>query len=71
MSVISTLFRKLQTVKVLLRPFPKKHPFRAAFDSQHVKWSQARVKSACDHFHHIFSSLWENLIQKLSPLVIC
>ena len=46
MIVIATLFRKLQTVKDLVRPLSKKHRFRTPFDSQHVKGSQTLVKSA-------------------------
>ena len=46
MIVIATLFRKLQTVKDLVkRPLSKKHRFRAPFDSQHVKGSHTLVKS--------------------------
>ena len=71
MIVIATLFRKSQTVKDLVRPLSKKHCFRTLLDSQHVKGSQTLVKSPLEHFHHIFSSLWGNLIWKISPLVIC
>ena len=46
MTVIPTLFRKLQTVKGLVRPFCKKHRVRTLFDSQHVKVSQILVKHA-------------------------
>ena len=46
MLFIATLFRKLQTVKNLVRPPSKEHRFRTPFDSQHVKGSQALVKSA-------------------------
>ena len=70
MIVIATLFRKLQTVKDLVRPLFKKHHFRNSFDNQHVKGSQSLVKSAWEHFHHIFSSLWNTLIFKKFPLVI-
>ena len=69
--VIATLFRKLQIVNDLVRPLSKKHPFRAPFHSQQVKGSQTLVKFAWEHFHHIFSSLWENQTRKLSPLGIC
>ena len=55
--LIATLFRKLQTVKDLVRPLFKKHRFRTPLDSQHVKGSQTFVKSAREHFHHIFSLL--------------
>ena len=57
MIVIPTLFRKLETVKDLVRQLYKKHCFREAFDSQHVKGSETLAKSASEHFHHIFSSL--------------
>ena len=46
MIVIATLFRKLQTVKDLVRPPFKKHPFRNPFDSQIIKVAQTLVKSA-------------------------
>ena len=71
MIVIATSFRKLETVKNLVWQLSKKHRFRTHFDSQHVKGSQAFVNTAWENFHDIFSSLWENLIWKISPLVIC
>ena len=71
MIVIATLFRELQTVKGLVRRLSEKHRFKAPFDSRHIKGSEALAKSAWEHFHHIFSSLLENLILKKSPLVIC
>ena len=46
MIVIPTLFRKLQTVKDLVRQLSKKHFLRAPFDSEHVKGSQTLVKCA-------------------------
>ena len=46
MMVIATLFRKLQTVKDLVRPLFKKHRFTNSFQNQHVKGSQSLVKSA-------------------------
>ena len=55
MIVIATLFRKLHTVKELVRRLFKKHRFRNSFDNQHVKLSQTLVKYASEHFHHIFS----------------
>ena len=39
MIVIPTLFWKVQTAKVLVRPFPKIHRFRRSFDGQHIKGS--------------------------------
>ena len=45
MIVIATFFRKLQTVKDLVRPLSKKHRFRTPLDSQHAKRSQTLRKS--------------------------
>ena len=57
MVVIATFFDKLQTIKDLVRPLCKKHCFRTPFDSQHVKEYQTHIKSASEHFNHIFSLL--------------
>ena len=46
MIVIATLFRKLHTVKDLVRPLAEEHRFKAPFDSQHIKRTQTLVKSA-------------------------
>ena len=67
--VIATLFRKLQTVEDLVRAHSKKQRFRTPLDNQHVKGFQPLVKSAWEHFHHVFLSLWENLTWKISLLV--
>ena len=67
---LATLFRKLQTVKDLVRPLSKKYLFRNSFKNQHVKESQTLVKYASEHFHHLFLLLWETLIWKIAPLVI-
>ena len=45
MIVIAALFRKLQTVKDLVRPLSEKHRSKAPVDSQHVKGSQTLVQS--------------------------
>ena len=37
------------------------------FDSQHVKRFQTLVKSSWEHFYHIFSWLWGEIIWKTSP----
>ena len=66
---ITNLFRKLKTVKNLVKPLSKKHSFRTSFDSQHVKGSQTLVKSGWEDLYHIFSSLWEEIIWKLSLLL--
>ena len=55
--VIANIFPKLKTVKNLFRPTSKKRRLRTCFESQH--FSQTLVKSAWEHFYHIFSALWE------------
>ena len=54
MTVRAIAFLRLQTVRGLVRPLPKKRRFRISFDSQHVKVSQTLVKSALEQFYHIF-----------------
>ena len=71
MIFIATLFKKLQTVKDFFTPLSKKHRLRTPLDSQHVKGSQTLGKSGGEYFHHIFPLPLENLIWKISPLVIC
>ena len=71
MIVIATLFRRLKTIKDLVKPLLKKYRFRNAFDDEHVKESPTLAKPASEHFHHIFSSLWKTLVWKKPPLVIC
>ena len=67
--VIANVFPKLQTVKYLVGPLSKKRRFRISCDSQHVKGSQTLMKSEWKDFYHIFSSLWGELIWKISPLL--
>ena len=71
MIVTAHVFPKLQTVKELFRPISKMCCFRTSFDSEQVKASQTLVKSAREHFYHIFSSHWWEKIQKISLLLIC
>ena len=66
--VIANVFLKLRTVKDLVRPLFKKRRFKTSFDSHHVKGSQTLVKSAWWRFYHIFSSLWGEMIWKISHL---
>ena len=67
MIVIATLLRKLQAKEDLVRPLYKKHRLRKPFDSQHVKESQTFVKSAWEHFHHIFNHSERNWLEKYLP----
>ena len=71
MIVIANVFPKLQTVKNFVRPFSKKRRFRRPVDIQHVKESQTLVKSAREHFYHIFSSLWWEINWQINLLLIC
>ena len=68
MIVIANVFKKVETVKILIRPLSEKRRFRTRFDSQHVKASQILVKSPWEHFSHVFSSFSEKLNWKMSPL---
>ena len=71
MIVIPTLFRKLHTVKELVRPLFKKYHLRNSFERQDTKGSKTLLKSLSEQFYQIFPLLWETLIWKVSPLVIC
>ena len=67
--VIPNIFPKLQTVEKLVRAISDKHRFRTSFDSQHVKDSQILKKFSWEHFYHIFSSFWVEMISKISTLL--
>ena len=69
MIIIANVIPILQTVKDLVRPLSKKGQFKTFFNSQHVIGSQRLQKSAWDHFYHIFSSVWGDMILKTSLLV--
>ena len=64
--VIANVFRKLATVQGLVTPLNIQHPLKPSFDSQHVKPFQTLVKSSWEHFYHIFSALWGEIIWKIS-----
>ena len=64
--VIGNVFPKLATVQVLITPITFQWRLKTSFDSQHVKPFQTLVKSSWEHFYHIFSSLWGEMIWKLS-----
>ena len=67
--VIGNVLSKLQTVKDLFRALSKKRRFRTSFENQHVKGSQRLLRSTWEHFYDIFSSLQEQMIWKISPLL--
>ena len=70
MIVIANLFLKLQVVKNFVRPLYKKGRFRTRLDTQHVNASQVLANSPWGHIYHVLPSISENLISKMSPLVL-
>ena len=65
--VIANVFRKFATVQGLVTSLTIQRRLKTSFDSQHVKRYQTLVKSCWEHFDHIFSSLWGEMIWKISP----
>ena len=65
--VIAHLFPKLATLRGLVTPLTIQRRLKTSFDSQHVKRYQTLVKSSWEHFHHIFASLWGEIIWQISP----
>ena len=65
--VIANVFPKLATVQGLVTPFTIERRLKTSFDSQHVKRYQNLVISSWEYFYHIFSSLWGEIIWKISP----
>ena len=53
----------------IIEVFVKERPFRSSFNNQHVKGSQTLVKSAWEHFYHLFSSLRGEMFREVSPLL--
>ena len=66
-TVIANVFPKLATVQGLVTPLNIQRRLKTSFDNQHVKRYQTLVKSSWEHFYHIFSSLWGEIIWKISP----
>ena len=65
--VVGNVFPKLATVQGLRTPLSIQRSLKTSFDSQHVKRFQTLVKSSWEHFYHISSSLWGEIICKASP----
>ena len=51
--ILITLFSEFKTIKDVVRQVSKKRRFRAPFNSQLIKGSQTRVKSAWQHFYDV------------------
>ena len=64
--VIGNVFPKLATVQGLVTPLSIQRSLKTSLDNQHVKRFQTLVKSSWKHFYHIFSSLWGEIIWKIS-----
>ena len=56
-TLISFVIPNLRTAKDVIREMSKKPRFRTPFDSQHAKGIQKLLKSALQHFYHIFPLL--------------
>ena len=65
--VIGNVFPKLATVQGLVTPLTIQRNLKTSFDSQHVKRFQTLVKSSWEHFCHISSALWGEIICKETP----
>ena len=51
----------------MVTPLTNQRRLKTSFDSQRVKLFQTLVKSSWERFYHIFSSLWGEIIWKISP----
>ena len=51
----------------MVTPLTIQRRLKTPFDSQHVKRFQTQVKSSWEHFYHIFSALWGEIIWKIFP----
>ena len=65
--VIAHVFPKLATVQGSVTPITIQRRLKTSFESQHVKRIQTLVKSSWEHFYHIFSSFWGEMIWKIFP----
>ena len=65
--VVANVFPKLATVQGLITPLTIQRRLKTSFDSQQVKPFQTLVKYSWEDFGHIFSSLWGEMIWKISP----
>ena len=65
--LIANVFPILATFQGLLTPLTIQRRLKTSFDSQHAKRFQTQVKAWWEHFYHIFSSMWRQIIWKISP----
>ena len=64
---MGAIFLELATVQGLVTPLTIQRRLKTSFDSQPLKPFQTLVKSSWEHLYHIFSSLWGEMIWKISP----
>ena len=51
----------------MVTPLTIQRSLKTSFDSQHVQRFQTLAKCSWEHFYHIFSSAWAEIIWKTSP----
>ena len=66
-TIIANVFPKLATVQGLDAALTIQQRLKTFLERQHVKRFPTLVKSASEHFYHIFLSLWGKIIWKISP----
>ena len=64
---IGNVFPKWATVQGLVTALTIQRSLKTSFDSQHVERFQTLAKCSSEHFYHIVSSLWGEIIWKTSP----
>ena len=62
----ANVFPKLATAWSVETPLIIQRRLKTSFDIQHVKRFQTLAKSSWSHFYHVFSSLWGEMMRKIS-----
>ena len=70
MIVVTNIFPKRETVKILVRKLSQEHRFRTGFGHQHVKACQLLAKSPWERFDHFHLKFSAKLFWNMSPLVL-
>ena len=71
MTLIAEVFPKLRSPKNMVTSMSKNSRFKRSFGKQHGKCAQILLKFAWKHLYHIYWSVWRQLTDKKSLLVIC
>ena len=69
MTLTAEVFPKLRTPRNMVTSISKKSNFKRCFRKHHGKRAKTLLKFACQHFYHIYWSLWRQLTCKKSLLV--